>query len=170
MKVFLAQINPTVGAIGHNLDLIVQAIDEAKPSADLIVFPQLALSGAPLHDLLFHRDLVEECERALQTIAAASVGITVIVGSPATDGRSVFDAAIIFDNGHEIGRQHDTSWQYTAHGKRLAVAVGEQLLDELDADVDMDSHKRARESNAANARLSSPTNGRTATRSVRCWP
>jgi NAD+ synthase (glutamine-hydrolysing) len=126
MKILLAQINPTVGAIGQNLDRILQAIRQARElHADLVVFPELVLSGAPLHDLLFHHDFVEKCEEALQRIAAASSNLAIIIGSPATDGMSVFDAAIIFSNGKEIGRQHDVCWPWDIGGKKIGVIVGE---------------------------------------------
>ena len=141
MKLFLAQINPTVGAVFHNLNRILHAIMEAKTAgADIIVFPELALSGAPLNDLLFHHDFVEKCEQALQRIAVASAGITVVVGSPATDGRSVFDAAIVFHNGIEIGRQHDVCWVWEAGDKKIAVLVGEGEIEEISGKADLIVH------------------------------
>lgn len=144
MKLFLAQINPTVGDIPNNLDLILDAIDEAKSvNADLIAFPELALSGAPLNDLLFHHSFVEECETALQRIAMASLGLTVIVGTPATDGNSVFDAAVIFHNGKEIGRQHDVCWCWDAGGKKVGVVIGEGNPETLAGQADLIVHLAA---------------------------
>jgi NAD+ synthase (glutamine-hydrolysing) len=144
MKLFLAQINPTVGAIRQNLALILKAIEEGKrQAADVIVFPQLALSGAPLHDLLFHREIVDECERALQQVAHAATGPTVILGSPATDGRSVYDAAVIFDRGREVGRQHDVCWRWEVDEKVIAVIIGEESGESPGANVDLVVHLAA---------------------------
>ncbi len=144
MKLYIAQINPTVGAVQHNLVRILDAIAEAKKAgADLVVFPELCLSGAPLHDLLFHRDFVDQCEQALQKIAAASTGTTVIVGSPASDGRSVFDAAIVCCDGKEIGRQHDICWLWKVAGRTIAVIVGEGTSDDLKEPVALIVHLAA---------------------------
>lgn len=144
MKIFLAQINSTVGAIHHNLDRILQEMEAAKKAgADIIVFPELALSGAPLNDLLFHHDFVEKCEHALQKIAVASTGLTVVVGSPATDGKSVFDAAVIFHNGKEIGRQHDVCWCWEAGDRKIAVIVGDGSPEGLSGKADLIVHLAA---------------------------
>ena len=63
IRTYLVQSNPTVGAIDQNLQKILAALQAAKASnAELVVFPELSLSGAPLNDLLFHRDIVVACE------------------------------------------------------------------------------------------------------------
>ena len=144
MKLFLAQINPTVGAISQNLDRILQAIEAAKgAAADLIVFPELALSGAPLNDLLFHHDFVDECERSFQKVASASKGIIVILGSPATDGNSVFDAAVLFHDGKEVGRQHDVCWCWNIGGKQIAVTIGDVRPKSFQEKIDLIVHLAA---------------------------
>ena len=108
-----------------------------------MVFPELSLSGAPLNDLLFHRDIVVACEKALAEIAASSHGITVVVGSPGTDGRSVFDGAILFHNGEEVGRQHDVCWRWEVGGKRLGVIIGEGGVEDFSEQADMVIHLAA---------------------------
>lgn len=144
MKIFLGQINPTVGAIEQNLDQILRCIALAKEAlADVAVFPELALSGAPLNDLLVHRDIVAACEEALRRIAGASTGLAVVMGSPATDGRSVFDGAILFHNGEEIGRQHDVAWRWEVGGKRLGVIIGEGPFEDFAEQADMIIHLAA---------------------------
>ena len=144
MRTYLVQSNPTVGAIDQNLRDILKKIEAAKAmGAELVLFPELALSGAPLNDLLFHRDIVMTCEKALQEIAAASHGIIVLVGSPATDGRSVFDGAVLFHNGEEVGRQHDVCWRWEVDGKRLGVIIGEGGLEDFSEQADMIIHLAA---------------------------
>lgn len=141
MRIFVAQINPVVGAIQANLEEIVRQIDQAKKErADLVVFPELALSGAPLLDLLFHRDVVASCEVALKRVERASRGITVIVGSPASDGSSVYDAALIFHDGKEVGRQHDVFWCWEVNEKRIGLLVGEAILHEIPEKADIIVH------------------------------
>lgn len=144
MRTYLVQSNPTVGAIDQNLRGILKKIEAAKAmGAELVVFPELALSGAPLNDLLFHQDIVMACEKALQEIAAASHGITIVVGSPGTDGHSVFDGAILFYNGEEVGRQHDVCWRWEVGGKRLGVIIGEGGVEDFSEQADMIIHLAA---------------------------
>ena len=141
MKLFVAQINPVVGAVWANCELIIQQIELArKAGADCVVFPQLALSGAPLYDLLFHRDFVATCEEALKKIGVATKGITAIVGSPATDGVSVYDAALLFHDGQEIGRQHDVFWCWEVAGKRIGLIVGSAAMPEMPEKADIIVH------------------------------
>ena len=144
IRTYLVQSNPTVGAIDENLQKILSEIHAAKAlRAELVVFPELALSGAPLNDLLFHRDVVLACERALAKIAAASKDIIVVVGSPGTDGRSVFDGAIIFSNGEEVGRQHDVCWRWEVGGKRLGIVIGDGNIEDFSEQADMIIHLAA---------------------------
>ena len=144
MRTYLVQSNPTVGAIDQNLRGILKNIEAAKAvGAELVAFPELALSGAPLNDLLFHQDIVMACEKALQEIARASHGIIVVVGSPGTDGRSVFDGAILFYNGEEVGRQHDVCWRWEVGGKRLGVIIGEGEVEDFSEQADMIIHLAA---------------------------
>ncbi len=56
MKLFIAQTNPTVGDIENNSRQIIKAIEQAKKKhASLAIFPQMALTGYPPHDLLHNR-------------------------------------------------------------------------------------------------------------------
>jgi len=81
MRLALAQIDPTVGAIDDNLSLILSHIERAKRSkCDLVIFPELAVCGyAPL-DLLWRRGFVDKMQEAQEKICQASSGIGVIVG------------------------------------------------------------------------------------------
>lgn len=68
MKLVLAQVNPTVGAVAANVELIRSAIKEA-PRHSLVVFPEMVVTGYPLEDLAYSADLQYESEQALQLIA-----------------------------------------------------------------------------------------------------
>ncbi|NIA03574.1 MAG: NAD+ synthase, partial [Nitrospirae bacterium] len=81
MRLALAQIDPTVGAIDDNLSLILSHIERAKRArCDLVVFPELAVCGYSPLDLLWRRGFVEEMQEAQEKIRQASAGIGVIVG------------------------------------------------------------------------------------------
>ncbi len=102
MRLGIVQFNPQVGAVGANTQAILDRLEEARRErCDLVVFPELALCGyAPL-DLLWRPGFVQGMETALQTIAAASKGIGVIVGGvrakPRRDGANVADPSSLTD-------------------------------------------------------------------------
>lgn len=110
MKVMLAQLNPTVGAIEANAEKIIQGINLAKQQdVHLILFPELALSGYPPEDLLLRDSFIEENSRALERIIAATAGIAAVVGMPSwidSKKKSLANSAAIIDNGSLLGFQH----------------------------------------------------------------
>jgi len=94
LRVVLGQINPTVGDITGNLALILENIQHARDvlRADLIIFPELALTGYPPEDNLLRPDFVQRVEKALQQLIAATTGIAVIIGYPAYDNAHCYNA------------------------------------------------------------------------------
>jgi NAD+ synthase (glutamine-hydrolysing) len=81
LRVALAQINPTVGDLAGNEKKIVSYVVRARElGADLVVFPELAVPGYPPEDLLLKPSFVAANRACLERIAAATVGITAIVG------------------------------------------------------------------------------------------
>ena len=69
MKIALCQINPTVGAIKQNKQLILDSYSEAiNLGAELVVFPELALIGYPPQDLLLRKQFIINAELALNEI------------------------------------------------------------------------------------------------------
>lgn len=77
----MAQINPTVGDIAGNTRLIQTWIKEARRAkADLLAFPELAITGYPPEDLLFKPRFIEDTHRALKAVAAEARGLVVVVG------------------------------------------------------------------------------------------
>src|SRR5690348_4645024 len=70
MRVGIAQVNPTVGDIAGNAELILEQVREAeKENCDLIVFPELVLTGYPPEDLLLKPAFVQDNLNALKQIA-----------------------------------------------------------------------------------------------------
>ena len=68
MKVGIAQINTKLGAVSHNKEKILWAIDTLAPQADLIVFPEMTLPGYPLHDRIYDKNLLKAQRLALDEI------------------------------------------------------------------------------------------------------
>jgi NAD+ synthase (glutamine-hydrolysing) len=105
MKVALAQINPTVGDIALNSRKIIDFANRAGSSgAQLVVFPELAITGYPPKDLLLKPQFVEDNIRALNIIASRVRGIDVIVGYAAQNeqpvGRPLHNAVAVLRDGH----------------------------------------------------------------------
>ena len=81
MKLALAQINPTVGDLKGNITKIENYINNAKKKgADLVIFPEGAVTGYPPLDLLYEKDFVKQNKELLLDLASRVEGITAIVG------------------------------------------------------------------------------------------
>ncbi|MDA8248244.1 MAG: NAD+ synthase [Rhodospirillales bacterium] len=108
LRIALAQINPAVGAIRHNLDLIRRARAEgARLGADLVVTPEFSIGGYPPEDLVRKPAFVAACEAAIRDLAAdtADGGPGVIVGGPWQDGTRLHNAAYVLDQGGIVARR-----------------------------------------------------------------
>jgi len=83
MRLALAQINTTVGDLEGNREKIVGRMEEAKQAgAEIVLFPELAVTGYPPEDLLLRPEFVKEAERSLEQIARSARGIVAFVGAP----------------------------------------------------------------------------------------
>jgi len=81
LRIALAQINPVVGDLPGNAKKIVSSIKKARrKKADIIAFPELAVTGYPPEDLLLKPHFIQDNRDALLSVAAATEGITAIVG------------------------------------------------------------------------------------------
>ncbi len=101
LRIALAQFDFPVGAVEHNGERITAMIAEARDEygADVVLFPELALSGYPPEDLLLRPSFLADCEAALQRIAAATTGIVAVVGWPQSAGSVVYNAASVLRDG-----------------------------------------------------------------------
>ena len=101
LRIALAQFDFPVGDVAGNADRIVELIEEARDEweADLVLFPELALSGYPPEDLLLRPGFLGDCHREMVRLAAAATGITAVVGWPESVGPVVYNAASILRGG-----------------------------------------------------------------------
>src|SRR6266850_1119377 len=107
IRVALAQINSTVGDLAGNSALVLDYIARAQTAgADLVAFPELALSGYPPEDLLLKPHFVRENREALDRIVAAANDLIVIVGYVDTDGSDIYNAAAVIANGKLVNSYH----------------------------------------------------------------
>jgi NAD+ synthase (glutamine-hydrolysing) len=99
LRVALAQVNPTVGDLEGNARLIVDWIGRARDQgADLVCFPELAITGYPPEDLVLKRAFVRDNLKQLDFVARATKGISAVVGFVDDDG-AIFNAAAFMHDG-----------------------------------------------------------------------
>ena len=98
LRVAMAQINVTVGDLEGNTAKIVEYIDRARSlSADLVAFPELAITGYPPEDLLFKSQFIHDNIAKMRQVVEASRGIAVVVGFVDADSEIYNAAAIAYD-------------------------------------------------------------------------
>ncbi|MEK6410822.1 MAG: NAD+ synthase [Acidobacteriota bacterium] len=107
IRVALAQINATVGDLSGNTRLVLDYIARARTAgADLVAFPELALTGYPPEDLLLKPHFVRDNLDALDRIIAAANDLIVIVGFVDTDGSDIYNAAAVIAGGKLVNSYH----------------------------------------------------------------
>src|SRR3954471_20927348 len=95
MRLALAQIDVVVGDLQGNRDRILRRLAEAKEAdADLVLFPELAVTGYPPEDLLLRPGFIRAAARSLDEIARSARGITALVGTPHFD-RDLYNACAV---------------------------------------------------------------------------
>lgn len=106
IRVAMAQINPIVGDLSGNVIKIVSYLRKAKTlKADIVAFPELAVTGYPPEDLLLKPQFVNDNIDALDRIRAASEGITLIVGFVDRDD-GLYNAAALISDGKLVDIYH----------------------------------------------------------------
>jgi NAD+ synthase (glutamine-hydrolysing) len=99
VRIALAQINPVVGDLGGNSRLIVEWIGRARDQrADIVLFPELALTGYPPEDLVLKPAFVRDNLKQLSVVAQATKGISAVVGFVDEEG-DLFNAAAFIHDG-----------------------------------------------------------------------
>jgi NAD+ synthase (glutamine-hydrolysing) len=99
LHIALAQMNAVVGDIAGNERAIAASIDEARGAgAQLVLFPELALTGYPPEDLLLKEHFLRDARAALDRVAAATEGIVALVGFPERDD-DVYNALAVLADG-----------------------------------------------------------------------
>lgn len=101
IRIAMAQFDFPVGDVAGNTERIIEMIGQAREEygAELVLFPELAVSGYPPEDLLLRPGFLYECEQAMGRIAAACRGITAVVGWPQAAGAVVYNAASVLRDG-----------------------------------------------------------------------
>jgi NAD+ synthase (glutamine-hydrolysing) len=107
LRIALAQINPTVGDLEKNTALVLDYIDRSREvGADIVAFPELALTGYPPEDLLLKPHFVRENIEALDRIIEAARELIIVVGFVDTDGSDIYNAAAVIAGGKLVDAYH----------------------------------------------------------------
>ena len=148
IKIALGQINPLVGDVIGNAERIIEVSRQARDEkgADLVVFPELALTGYPPEDLLLRPELMVWVERGLALIRQQVHGIDVLVGFPEGDHGALYNMAAVIRDGEikaKYRKQHLPNYavfdekRYFAPGSQpcvvdvAGVAVGITICEDI---------------------------------------
>lgn len=102
LSISLVQQQFPIGAVRQNVLRVIELAEQA--ATDLVVFPELTLTGYPPEDLLFREDLLQLVETGLLDIQAAAYAGVLVVGHPWRQDGVLYNAASVIQNGKLIGR------------------------------------------------------------------
>ena len=107
-RIAIAQVDPCVGDMDGNTELVLEYIDRARAGAgaDTVIFPELALTGYPPEDLLLRPHFHVQVEQALQRVLRATQGIDVILGYPLAARECLYNACSLVRDGKIVTTYH----------------------------------------------------------------
>ncbi len=104
MKIAIVQLNPRIGDVEGNFQKIICFIEKSREAgADIVVFPELSLTGYPPKDLLLDSSFIEAVETKIKVLAAFTSGMMVVVGAPRKEDNKLFNSAVVFQEGLSKG-------------------------------------------------------------------
>ena len=109
MRIALAQINSVVGDVDGNAARVVEWLEQARAAgADLVLFPELVITGYPAEDLLLRPGFLRAARAAVDTVAATAQGITALVGAPLLESGKLYNACFVLADGavQTVYRKH----------------------------------------------------------------
>jgi len=99
IRICIAQINPTVGDLENNFKKVSVFIKKAKSFlSDIVVFPELALTGYPPEDLLLNPEFMKACEKYLKKIFSLTDNILVLIGAPYKKNNYLYNGCFVIQN------------------------------------------------------------------------
>lgn len=105
MKIAIGQMNPIVGDIRGNVEKIKQfAVQAALQQAELVIFPELSITGYFPKDLLHHDDFILESEEAIAVLQtyARELGIGILIGNIRKEGASLYNSAFLLGGSYPV--------------------------------------------------------------------
>lgn len=130
-RVVMAQLDFLVGDITGNVDKIVAAAAEARDRlhADLIVFPELTLTGYPPEDLLLRPGFIRQLDPALHRLTQEISGIVAVVGCPLVAPHGLRNGAVVLDQG-DIRARYFKQWlpNYSVFDEKRYFVPGDEAV------------------------------------------
>src|SRR5579864_6044198 len=101
LNIALAQVDLLVGDVQGNATRVIEHARQARATlgADLVLFPELTLSGYPPEDLLFHRGFRRQIEAGLARVRAEIRDVAVMVGFPEYTSAGIYNSAALIPGG-----------------------------------------------------------------------
>ena len=103
LRLALAQVNSLVGGFKANAERVKSTCAQArKMGADVVLFPELMLTGYPPEDLLFKKSFIKDCRETLKTLAPFTRGLTAVIGFAEQKGKHLYNSAALMCDGKHI--------------------------------------------------------------------
>ena len=104
LKIALAQLNPLVGDVSGNIDKLISIRAGLKDDVDILVAPELYVSGYPIDDLVLREDFLNLVEKEINKLADSTKDkkSAIIVGAPRKDNNSIKNSVFVIENGKII--------------------------------------------------------------------
>ena len=101
LKIALAQLNPIVGDVKGNIIKLVNIRDNLSDEIDIIVVPELYVTGYPIDDLVLRNDFLELVENEIISLAKLTNDgkAAIILGAPRKDNKSIKNSVFVLDKG-----------------------------------------------------------------------
>ena len=101
MKIALAQLNPKVGDVKGNISKLISIRNDLSKDVDIIVVPELYVTGYPIDDLVLRDDFLELVENEINDLAKLTNDgkAAIILGSPRKDDDKIKNSVFVLDQG-----------------------------------------------------------------------
>ena len=132
MVLALAQINPVIGDLAGNVELIGSRVEAARDSgAQLVLFPELTVSGYPPEDLLLRSDFLAACDAAVQEVAEIARDVVVVFGAPRNGQSDLHNSLLVAADGRvvaEYQKRHLPHYGAFDEGRYFGCGTGPALI------------------------------------------
>ncbi len=103
LRLALAQVNGLVGGFKANAEKVKSICTKArKMGADVVLFPELMVTGYPPEDLLLKKSFVEDCQKTLEKLASVTRGLTAVIGFAEQEGKHLYNSAALMCDGKHV--------------------------------------------------------------------
>jgi len=101
LKIALAQLNPLVGDVIGNVDKLISVRSNLDDNVDILVAPELYISGYPIDDLVLREDFLDLVDKGLENLAKATKDCksSIIVGAPRKEKNTIRNSVFVIENG-----------------------------------------------------------------------